>query len=167
MSVRIGVDGPDLFLGVVALTVSAGYLYEALRIPESLLADVVGARGVPIAVGWITAALGLILCLRGVLSRTHATAETASAAPSNSEAFGRHLLALGLLAILAMYVVVLPYMGYIASTALLIGAVARFSGAAFGRNMLLASIAGGLVLWVLFDPLLEISLPVGSWWQGR
>ncbi len=79
----------------------------------------------------------------------------------------RHLAALGLLAILAVYIAVLPYAGYIVSTAVLIGAVARFSGAALGRNLLLVALAGGLALWVLFDPMLGISLPVGSWWQGR
>ncbi len=69
-----------------------------------------------------------------------------------------HLAALGLLAILALYVVVLPYAGYVVATALLIGAVARFSGAPFGRNLPLVAIAGGVVLWLLFDPLLGISL---------
>jgi len=74
---------------------------------------------------------------------------------------------LGLLAILATYVVVLPYAGYVVATAVLIGAVARFSGAPFGRDLLLVAIAGGVVLWLLFDPMLDISLPFGSWWQGR
>ena len=73
----------------------------------------------------------------------------------------RHLAALGLLAILAAYVVLLPLAGYVATTALLIGAVARFSGAALGRDLLLVAVAGSVVLWVLFDPLLGISLPIG------
>ena len=78
-----------------------------------------------------------------------------------------HLAALGLLAILAPTSCVLPYAGYVVATALLIGAVARFSGAPSRRSLPLVAIAGGVVLWLLFDPLLGISLPVGSWWQGR
>lgn len=169
MSLRIEIDGPDLLLGLVALGVSAGYLYEASRIAESLLADVVGAGGVPTALGWAMAALGMILCVRGVLSFAPAKIAAApSVAGSNPCAPMRpHLLALGMLAILMVYVVVVPHVGYVAATALLIGAVARFAGVSFDRNLPLVAIAGGLVLWLLFDPVLGISLPVGSWWQGR
>ena len=115
------------------------------------------------------AALGLILCLRSALFRggNNAAAESPAATDAPSNAMTAHLAALGLLAILAVYVVALPYAGYVVATAVLIGAVARFSGAAFGRDLLFVAIAGGVVLWLLFDPLLGISLPIGSWWQGR
>jgi len=164
---RIG--GADLVLGIVALGAAAGYLYEATLIPESLLEDSVGARGLPHAIGWAMAGLGLILCLRSALFRggSIAAAEPPAATDAPSNAVTAHLAALGLLAILAMYVVALPYAGYVVATAALIGAVARFSGAAFGRDLLFVAIAGGVVLWLLFDPLLGISLPIGSWWQGR
>jgi putative tricarboxylic transport membrane protein len=156
----------DLWLGVVALGAAAGYLYQASLIPESLLADPVGAKGLPLAIGWAMAVLGLVLCLRSVLFRAGA-AESPAATDAPSSAMAAHLAALGLLAILAVYVVVLPYAGYVVATAVLIGAVARFSGAAFDRDLLLVAIAGGVVLWLLFDPLLGISLPAGSWWPGR
>ena len=169
MSVRGRIGGADLVLGIVALGAAAGYLYEASLIPESLLADPVGATGLPLAIGWAMAGLGLILCLRSVLLRAgNETAGESVAAPEGpSDAMPAHLAALGLLAILAAYVVVLPYAGYVVATAVLIGAVARFSGAPFGRDLLLVAIAGGVVLWLLFDPILDISLPIGWWWQGR
>ena len=69
MSVRRQIDGSDLLLGGIALVASAGYLYEASQIPESLLEDAVGAKGVPVAIGWAMAGLGSILCLRSVLVR--------------------------------------------------------------------------------------------------
>ena len=148
------------------MAASAGYLYEASQIPESLLADSVGAKGIPVAIGWVMAGVGAILCGRSVLRRAPA-AESPSAEPDDPADVMRHLLALGLLAILAIYVSILPYAGYIASTALLVGAVARFAGAAFGRTLLFVAIGGSLALWLLFDPLLGISLPAGSWWGGR
>ena len=169
MSVRGRIGGADLVLGIVALGAAAGYLYEASLIPESLLADPVGATGLPLAIGWAMASLGLILCLRSVLFRAgnEAAGESVAATEGPFDAMPAHLAALGLLAILATYVVVLPYAGYVVATAVLIGAVARFSGAHFGRDLLLVAIAGGVVLWLLFDPMLDISLPIGSWWQGR
>ena len=165
------INRPDLFLGLVVLGVSAGYLHAASQVPESLLADVVGAGGVPTALGRAMAALGVILCARGLLTLTRAPAEIAGTPSDEDEktsvGLRPHLLALGLLAILAAYVVVMPYLGYVVSTALLVGAVARSCGAALGRNLLIIAIAGGLGLWLLFDPLLGIRMPVGSWWEWR
>ena len=167
LGIRRRVNGSDLALGVLALSASAGYLYETVRIPESLLEDSVGARGVPLAIGWAMVALGAILCLRSFL-RGGVGADVSSA---SSEPFAAvllpHVQALRLFAILATYVVLLPRMGYILSTALLIAAVAWFSGAAKSRYLPVIAIAGGAFLWLMFDPLLGISLPTGSWWEGR
>ena len=169
MNARRGVDGSELTLGVLALVGSAGYLYETAQIPESLLEDAVGARGVPLAIGWVMAALGAILCVRGIV-RGHFDAGAAMA-PQDREpsatALRPHMQALGLLAILAAYVVLLPYAGYVASTALLTAAVAWFSGATRSRYVPVIAIGGSIVLWLMFDPMLGISLPVGSWWGGR
>ena len=166
MSIRVEINRPDLFLGLVVLGVSAGYLHLASQVPESLLADVVGAGGVPATLGRAMAALGVILCARGLLTRAPAEiAATPSAEDEeNSAGLRPHLLALGLLAILAAYVVVMPYLGYVGSTALLVGAVARACGASFGRNLPIIAIAGGLGLWLLFDPLLQVRMPVGTLW---
>ncbi len=79
----LDVDGPDLFLGVVALAVSVGYLYEAARIPASLLEDAVGARGVPTALGYAIVALGLILCVRGLVSGAPAALAAPTAATAD------------------------------------------------------------------------------------
>jgi len=166
MSAGKRVDGPELLLGLLALAASAGYLYEASQIPESLLADPIGARGVPIAIGWVLAAVGLILCVRSALRRVPANTESASDTAGDAPALTPHVLALGLLAILAVYLLILPHGGYIASTALLIGAIARFAGAPFGRTPLFVAIGGSLVLWLLFDPMLGISLPVGALFGG-
>ncbi len=121
----------------------------------------------PRAVGWATAALGLIVCARSVFSRARGIATPSVAGSESSVAMRPHLRALGLFSILVAYAAVLPYLGYIVATALLTGAVARYAGASFGRNLLLVAIAGGLTLWLVFDPLLGIALPIGTWWQGR
>lgn len=160
------IDRSDLTLGILALIGSAGYLYETTRIPESLLEDSVGARGVPLAFGWTMAAVGAILCLRGLV-RGRTDAAPTSTGRDFAAALRPHAQALGLLAILVAYVVVVPYAGYIPSTALLIGTAAWFSGAERSRYLVIAAIAGAVALWLMFDPLLGISLPAGSWWQRR
>ena len=111
MSARRRTGGSDLLLGVLALVVAAGYLYETSRIPESLPEDAVGAKGLPFAIGWATAGLGLVLCLRSMLVRAPLDADTGTSVDRQhvSSAARRHLAALGLLAILALYVVTLPY----------------------------------------------------------
>jgi putative tricarboxylic transport membrane protein len=168
MRLRLAVDGADLFLGIVALGVSVGYLYEAALIPESLLADAVGAAGMPRSLGWAMVALGLILCARGLVSGSPALAVPPPAPSVGTRLATRpHVLAVGLLSILAAYAALLPYAGYRISTALLIGTVARFAGTTFTRSLPIIAIVGGLVLWLLFDPLLGTTLPIGGWWEGH
>jgi putative tricarboxylic transport membrane protein len=158
------IDGADLSLGILALVASAGYLYETAQIPESLLDDAVGARGVPLAFGWTMAVVGALLCLRGLLRRRK-TDDEPSADTDSGTALRPHVQALGLLGLLAAYVAVLPFAGYIPSTALLIAAVAWFAGGERNRNLIVVAIAGAVALWLMFDPMLDVSLPAGSWWQ--
>ena len=159
----------DFLLGLAMVLLSAGYLYTASQIPDSLLSDVVGAGGVPKALGWAMAILGATLCVRGVIVRLREGAATAQVEFDDKSASGMraHLLALGLLAILVAYVVVTPYLGYPASTAVMVGAVARFCGATFNRNLIVIALAAGLGLWLLFGQLLGIQMVIGSLWEWR
>ena len=160
---------PDLILGLAALFLSIGYLLTASQIPESLLSDSVGASGVPKMVGWMLGALGLVLCGRSLKFGAHAESKT-EVAPETEEAAATgmrpHLLALGLLAILSVYVFVLPYLGYPLSISLLLAVVARYCGTPFNRNLILISIAGAATLWLMFHYLLGIPMPVGSLLEG-
>jgi len=161
----------DLTLGVLAVTAAAGYLYETAQIPESLLEDAVGARGVPLAIGGAMAALGALLCFRGLLGARNGEPSggerPAAASESLPNALRPHLQALALLGILATYVALLPHAGYIASTALLIAGIAWFAGAKRSWQLPLIAIAGSVFLWVMFDPVLSIPLPAGAWRESR
>jgi len=161
----------DLTLGVLAVTAAAGYLYETAQISESLLEDAVGARGVPLAIGGAMAGLGALLCLRGLLGARNDELSRgerpAAASEPVSVARRPHLQAVALLAILVTYVALLPYAGYIASTALLIAGVAWFAGGKRSWQLPLIAIAGSVFLWVMFDPMLSIPLPAGAWWESR
>lgn len=159
---------PDFVLGLAAMLGSVAYLYGASQIQLSLLSDHVGAGGVPTALGWAMAILGALLCARSALPRIVANAN-ADAQPERTDAASAtrpHLLALGLLAILAVYVLITPYLGYAVSTALMVGAVARFCGSPLNRELFIIAAATGVGLWVLFSQVLSISMVVGSLWTG-
>src|SRR4051812_42230462 len=107
----------DLALGIAVLVLSAAWLEGAARIPESLLSDAVGAAGLPRAVGWASALVGALLCVRSVLA---APGAQPGAQPGRAIAWSTHGRALGLLAILAGYILLAPWLGYAVATALLI-----------------------------------------------
>jgi hypothetical protein len=148
----------DFVLGVGAMALAAAYLAAAASIPESLLADAVGAAGVPKLVGWAMGAAGALLCFRSIRARTPV--------PTQRVHWRPHLLALGLLGILTAYVIVAPLVGYPLSIALLTGVVAWYAGAAFGWRLCVISIAAGAVFWVLFGALFGVPMPRGVLFGG-
>lgn len=168
---------PEFFFGIGSLIVAIGYIYVSAQIPESMLSDAVGAGGVPTALGWAMAVLGVLVALRSIKRRASEPAVSAasledeqSTAASTSETpagWLPHFQALGLLGILIVYVMVTPFLGYILSTALLIGISAWFCGTPFSRNLLIIAAFGGLGLWIMFDPMLSTPMPMGSLWGGR
>lgn len=144
----------DAILGVVALVLAGAYHTEATRIPKSLLEDGVGADGVPRVLAIAMAAVGAILLVRGL-------ATWRSAEPARLP-LRAHVRALGLLAILAGYVVVLPHLGYAVTIALLIGIVAAYAGARRWPTVVATAAGGAGVLLVLFKWLLGLPMPTGA-----
>jgi putative tricarboxylic transport membrane protein len=149
----------DFFLGLGAIALAGAWLYLASGIQESMLSDATGAAGVPKALGWLMAALGLLLCVRSV---SFAAAAPAQDDESPRAQLRRHWQALVLLVMLIGYVVLAPYLGYILSIALLVAATAAFGGAAIDRTMLLIAAGAGVGMWLVFDKLLGIQLPVSA-----
>ncbi|MEY3488080.1 MAG: hypothetical protein RL075_2085 [Pseudomonadota bacterium] len=154
----------DRITGVLGILVSASYIAYARQIEDSLLADEVGAAGVPMAVGLV-----MMLAAAGLLLK----ASRRSAAPAGDGAkedtqWAAHWLALALLGVLAAYVLVLPVAGYWVSVALLIGAVSALVGARDRKVILACSVLGATGLYTLFTVLLNIRLPAGLWptWMG-
>jgi putative tricarboxylic transport membrane protein len=159
----------DFYLGVGAIALSGAWLYVASGIQESMLSDATGAGGIPRVLGYLMAVLGLLLCLRSVSFKTQAASARptqAEPAPENSVAAGwknnPNLQALILLGILAGYVVLAPYLGYLVATALLLGVVAAYGGAPVDRKLLLVSACGGIALWLSFAWALNIPMQTSA-----
>jgi hypothetical protein len=149
----------DRITGVAGLALSGTYIAYAQSIEDSLLADEVGAAGVPSGVGLIMLLAAAALFIKAS-AQGEPTAVDEAPAPSP---WRSHQLALGLLAILAVYVLLLPLAGYAVSVALLLAAVGWLAGARAPKTLALSAALGALGLWILFSVVLGIRLPAGLW----
>ena len=147
----------DTGLGVLALVIAGAYLAEASVIQQSLLADAVGADGVPRMLAYGMGGVGAMMILRDVFRAPSGPrpAETAAATTS------AHTRALGLLAILVAYLLAVPQVGYALSVAGLLAATAVYAGARPGVTLAITAVAGALFFWVMFKFLLGIPMPAG------
>ena len=83
----------DATVGLAALALAGIYAFFAFRIPDSFLADPVGAARLPVL--YALALLVLLLMARSLTSR--ATVPETTEASADRLAAGRHLRAVGLL----------------------------------------------------------------------
>jgi putative tricarboxylic transport membrane protein len=146
----------ETILGIAAVAVAGIYFSESTKIQQSLLSDAVGADGVPRILAIAMALVGLLLALRGLARKQPAADE----APKN--ALPR---AAGLLAILIVYLLAMPHLGYPLGIASLVAAVAVFAGARANLTLAATAVAGAVFFWLVFDRLLGIAMPLGvlSW----
>lgn len=158
----------DLLSGAVLLAVAGTYYTWSTQIADSTLSDEIGADGLPKMLAIILGLLAVLLIGRALLAMglrpaTAAASNTAEDDDDNAPV----PRALGFLAFGAAYVVLLPFVGYIIATALLIGAIAIYEGAP-RRSWIVpaAAIGGGLFYWAIFVKLLGVNQPIGSIFQG-
>ena len=147
----------DVLSGGILLVVAGAYYWATLQIPDSSLADEVGAQGLPRILASLLAGLGALIMVRGV-----AAARTAAVAiPTDEPGEGEAPLprALGLLAIAAGYIVVAPLVGFGPALALLIAAVALYEGMRLSWRLPVVAAAGALAFWLLFVRLLGVEQP--------
>jgi hypothetical protein len=147
----------DAVLGFGAIGLAVAYAAAADRILESLLSDAVGARGVPRVLAVALAAVGVLLVLRTRLW----TANAVGAANDRSASPTPHVKAFGLLLGLAVYVALVPHLGYPIAMTILIAGVAVYGGADFGWTTVVTAVAGAAILWIVFTAILGISMPLG------
>ena len=126
-------------------------------------ATLVGPQGLPKTYAIILAALSVVLIVRSL--RT-ANREPVNHEPSNHEPANRRrgmARVAGMLLIGVAYIVVLPYLGYLLSVAMLITATTYFQGGRVNGRTVLVALSGAVFFWVLFIWLLRIQYPAGLW----
>lgn len=145
----------DIALGIAALALAGAYAALARAIPVSLLADAVGPGGVPLAIAVLMAVAGVVLVLRAALMP-----------PAGKGPRADHRRAAGLLALLVIYVLALPLIGYPVALGLLAGAVAFYAGAKPGPALVAFAACTGIVFWFGFVRVMGIPFPAGTLFGG-
>ena len=167
MSDRLGDRTTAVITGASGLVISVAYILKARAIEDSLLADPVGAAGVPVAVGALLAVASIGLLVKAAIARPKALPSVATTPEDKSGSVQTearpHLLAFGLLLLLSAYLLALPWLGYVVSIGLLASSIAWLSGGRRPKVLLGFAICTGPLLWLLFDFALRIRLPAGFW----
>jgi putative tricarboxylic transport membrane protein len=145
----------DLVFGGVCLTIASGYYVMAAAIPESALSDSVGAQGLPKTYAIVLAALSSILIIRSVAGARTGRARATHPLPV--------LRVAGMLAIGILYLVAVPWLGYILALAGLIAATTYYQGGGLNARVAAVAVSGALFFWVLFVAVLGIPHPPGIW----
>ena len=162
----------ELVLGSTTLAIAAVYYLLAIRIPQSDIADVIGAQGLPKTYALLMAGLSIILIVRALAStrtqrvRAASPAAAADATPATPKPGLRRGVAwrvFGMLMNGVIYILVVPWLGYILSIAALIAATVFYQGGALNRRAAAVAIGGAVFLWLLFVRLLHIAHPAGIW----
>jgi putative tricarboxylic transport membrane protein len=142
----------DGALGIAGLVLAGAYYLVAADVPESQLADAVGPQGLPKIYATVLAGLSLILIAR---SFSRGAVVDQKAPPM--------IRPLGLLAFGAVYLAVVPWLGYLLSIAALIAATTWYQGGIFNRRIVLVAAGGAVAFWLMFVRLLGVPHPPGIW----
>ncbi|MBU1351049.1 MAG: tripartite tricarboxylate transporter TctB family protein [Gammaproteobacteria bacterium] len=146
----------DRILGAVCVVVGAGMAWAAQGYAAEISYEPVGPRAFPLLLSALMVACGAWLVVRPGVA---ATAEGDGAGAEAARWQNLKPLALAVLAI-GLYVSLFQWLGFPLATALMALPV----GMAFGGNWRQSLAAGagmGVVLYLMFDKLLDVILPTG------
>lgn len=156
----------DFLSGGVLIALAAAYYIATGTIAESTLSDEIGATGLPRLLAMLLAFIGLALIARTAFVALAARRANVPQVAADEEEGAPLPRAVGLLLIGGAYVVLLPFIGYFLSVALLIGAVAFYEGAARSWVLPTAALGGATLYWAIFVKLLGVHQPAGSLFLG-
>lgn len=160
----------DRLLSVVTLAFAVTYVSHARAIEDSLLADAVGAGGVPQGVGIAIGVAAVALFAKTWARKTVGGGEGAHPADSERSSGSKEdagpLRTAGLVVLLLAYATVLPWAGYVLSVIALLLTSGWLAGAPLRLPLIATAGLGGPLLWLLFDRLLQVNMPVGRLWGG-
>jgi putative tricarboxylic transport membrane protein len=144
----------DVVSGCVLVLVALAYYGASTAIQSSTLEDEFGPGGLPFILATLLGLVGAVIALRGL-------ALAPPAAAFGSGELRRFARGLGVLAIGFAYILLVPYLGFILTIALLIVAVALYEGLPLSWRVPAVAGAGAGFLWLLFVKLLGVPQPAG------
>ena len=146
----------DSVCAALGLALAAAYYAAADALPRSLLADGVGADGVPKLLAVVLAVLSVVIGARSFF-----TPSLTLPLPGGGKGGGWHLRALGVAALGAAFVGLAPVLGYSLALALLLLAAALYYGAAPRLQVVLYAGGTAAILWLIFARALGVAMPAG------
>jgi putative tricarboxylic transport membrane protein len=152
----------DLVFGFATLAIAVVYYALTSMIPPSDLSDPIGPQGLPRVYSFVLAALSILLIVRSL--RTGRTREPRMPNHRTSEPtnYGTGRVA-GMLVVGVVYILVVPYLGYLVSVAMLITVTTYLQGGALNGRTVLVALSGAALFWAVFIWLLRIQYPAGLW----
>ena len=148
----------DGLLGILTALFSLAYIGYARSIEDSLLADSVGAGGVPLGLGIALFIASTTLAVKAFRAPANGLAGDF---PEEARNIRGHVIAAALVAMLVAYALLVPVAGYIVTVSLLVLAVAVLARAPLKPMLLISSALSGILFWLLFEWALGIHMPIG------
>lgn len=137
----------DRILGVIALIISAIYIWTARGFDPGFMSDPLGPGTFPYLLGTVFACTGIYVILR----------PDESAQWPDIRHIGEMVI---VIAVLLAYAGFLEYIGFLIATMLTAGFLSWRLGASF-KTAVITGLLVSLIVYGLFDRLLELPLPAG------
>jgi putative tricarboxylic transport membrane protein len=153
-------------LGVLLLVAAVLALVQAASLRDVGSSLILGPAAFPLLIGLLLVLVGAALIVRAALRlrQAEAPAEAADADDAEDGSQRGRLIRVGLLLVLLIvFALLLPYAGYVVSSALLFTGTALLLGSPHRWRTLAAGWTLAAVVFVAFDRLIGLTLPTGPW----
>lgn len=140
--------------GALMMVAAVLVIVDAVRLPET--SEAVGPAAVPLPVGVLLGAVGAALIVR-------ARMQLHTAVDGQPWQSGAGMRVLGMVAALAAFALLLPWLGYVVTSAALFTAAAVLLGAPRFWRTVAYGWALAAIVFLVFDRLIGLSLPAGPW----
>ena len=148
----------DLLSSAILLTIAFAYYVASTGIPSSTLEDEVGPRGLPNVLAILLAVIALAIGARAMLIAP-ATGTTEAAHVKEGEASWPR--ALGMLALVSLYLPLASLLGYFVALFLIIASVALYERMKPSWQLFAVAAGGAGFFWLLFVWFLGVRQPTG------
>lgn len=140
--------------GALMLVAAVLVIVDAARLPET--SEAVGPAAVPLPVGVLLGVVGAALVVRAGLGL-----RTAPGGQPWQSGAGKRVL--GMVVALVAFAMLLPWLGYVVTSAALFTAAATLLGAPRFWRTAAYGWALAAIVFLVFDRLIGLSLPAGPW----
>jgi putative tricarboxylic transport membrane protein len=151
-------------LGVLLLVAAVFALVQAASLRDVGSSLILGPAAFPLLIGLLLVLVGAALIVRAALRLRQAEAPAEAADDAEDGSLRGRLVRVGLLLVLLIvFALLLPYAGYVVSSALLFTGTALLLGSPHRWRTLAAGWTLAAVVFLAFDRLIGLTLPTGPW----